>query len=472
MFLEYYKLNDQPFGVTPDPGFLFLSPTHREALASLYYGVTAGRGFVALIAQPGMGKTTLLFKLLQHLGTSARTVFIFQNQCSPRDFLRDLLVDLGVNDSDGDLVRIQLELNKVLLRESHAGKRFVLVIDEAQNLDPSVLELVRMLSNFETQRQKLMNIVLAGQPQLAETLDSPDLVQLRQRVSIIARLNPFTDEETRLYIDHRLRVAGYDCQRPLFTNRALAMIASFSKGIPRNINNICFNALSLGCALKQRTIDGDVVREVLDDLNLGSLHRDVAIGAVPARSTSTTPLQHSASTANTVRERVFTNWARKFVLAATLLLAVAWPVGAGQKQTEVITPQMPAVANKISIASAGSQVLGSTNAADVIPAATSEAKLRTTEPWSSAAEQDTTNVLRTVRVVPNQTLYRISVENLGKYDNATLGKIRELNPWLNNPAYIQSGWEIRMPRLAEVPGNASPTLEKATNSLALKAEQP
>ena len=277
MFLEYYKLNDQPFGVTPDPGFLFLSPTHREALASLSYGVTAGRGFVALIAQPGMGKTTLLFKLLQQLETSARTVFIFQTQCSPRDFLRNLLVDLGVNDSDGDLVRIQSELNKVLLRESHAGKRFVLVIDEAQNLDPSVLELVRMLSNFETPRQKLMNIVLAGQPQLAETLNSPDLVQLRQRVSIIARLNAFTDEETRLYIDHRLRVAGYDCQHPLFTERALAMIASFSEGIPRNINNICFNALSLGRALKQRTIDSDVVREVLDDLDLGSLHRDAAI---------------------------------------------------------------------------------------------------------------------------------------------------------------------------------------------------
>jgi type II secretory pathway predicted ATPase ExeA len=439
---------------------------------------------VALIAQPGMGKTTLLFKLLQHLGTSARTVFIFQNQCSPRDFLSDLLVDLGLNDSDGDLVRIQSELNKVLLRESHAGKRFVLVIDEAQNLHPSVLELVRMLSNFETPRQKLMNIVLAGQPQLAETLDSPELVQLRQRVSIIARLNAFTDEGTRLYIDHRLRLAGYDGRHPLFTKRALAMIASLSEGIPRNINNICFNALSLGCALKQRTVDVDVVREVLDDLDLSPLRRDAAIGAVPARSTSTTLFQHFASAANTAQEVVPTNWTREFVLAATLLSAVAWPVTAGQGEAEVINPQRPAVANKISMAVtslpalpvstgfAGSQVLGSTNAADVIPAATSETTLRAREPWSSSAEKDTMNVLRTVRVVPNQTLYQISVENLGKYDNATLQKIRELNPWLNNPAYIQSGWEIRMPCLAEVPGNALPTVEKATNSLALKAEQP
>jgi LysM repeat protein len=138
----------------------------------------------------------------------------------------------------------------------------------------------------------------------------------------------------------------------------------------------------------------------------------------------------------------------------------------------VITPQLPVVAKKISIASARSQVLGSTNAKDVIPATTSETKLRITEPSSSLAGQDTTNVLRTVRVVPNQTLYRISVENLGRYDDATLRKIRELNRWLNNPDYIQPGREIRMPRLAEVPGNAFPTLEKATNSLALKAEQP
>jgi len=150
----------------------------------------------------------------------------------------------------------------------------------------------------------------------------------------------------------------------------------------------------------------------------------------------------------------------------------------------VIIPQMPAAAKQISMtatslpalpistAFAGSQVLGSTNAADVIPAETSETKLRTTEPWSSSAGQDTMNVLRTVRVVPNQTLYRISVENLGRYDNATLRKIRELNPWLNNPDYIQPGREIRLPRLADVPGNAFPTVEKATNSLALKAEQP
>jgi general secretion pathway protein A len=370
MFLGYYKLNYQPFGVTPDPAFLFPSRTHREALASLSIGVRAGRGFVALIAKPGMGKTTLLVKLLQELDTSAKTVFLFQTQCSARDFLRSLLADLGMSDRDLDLVRIQSELNEVLLRESLSGKRFVLVIDEAQNLDPSVLELLRMLSNFETPHHKLMQIVLAGQPQFAETLDSPDLVQLRQRVSIIARLNAFTEEETGLYIDHRLRVAGYPCQHPLFTKRALVMIASHSKGIPRNINNICFNALTLGCALKQRTIDGNVVREVLEDLDLGSLRRDMAISTMRKRANADIGLANAVLSLS----------------VALFLTVVVWPVMAGQNKAEVITSQRPAATEKSSMAvtslpvlpvSTCSQILTSPNPRCVTTAATSETSSRT-----------------------------------------------------------------------------------------------
>ena len=461
MLLEYYELKDQPFSVCPDPRFLFLSPTHREALASLSYAITAERGFVALIALPGMGKTTLLFRLLKQLETYAKTVFIFQTQGTSRDFLGSLLADLGVNDGAGDLVRLQSELYRVLLRETHSGKRFVLVIDEAQNLEPSVLELLRMLSNFELPSRKLMNIVLAGQPQLADTLNSPDLVQLRQRVSIIARLNAFTSEETRLYIEHRLRVAGYDGQHSLFTERALNMIDSFSGGIPRNINNICFNALSLGRALRRKTIDGDVVREVLHDLDLGSLSRNEATNTASARSARAT-VRYPASVANAVRERTPTSWASTFALAAMLLLTVVWPVNASQPEAEAITPQVaiakqvPSAAGSLGVPGStgftGYLALGSLNAANVIPPA-SELQAAAQQP--SVAERDKQNVIRTIRVAPNQTLYRISVENLGKYDGATLQKIRDLNPWLDNPDYVQSGWEIRMPRLARGSESAS-----------------
>ena len=196
MVLDYYKLREQPFGVTPDSRYLFLSATHREALASLLYGIEAGRGFVALIAKPGMGKTTLLFHALNQLREKARTVFLFQTICTPVDLLRALLTDLGVQETRGSLVEMQLKLNEILAEQSRSGKRVVVVIDEAQNLDDSVLELVRMLSNFETSREKLIQIILSGQPQLAEKIASPELVQLRQRVSIFARLKPFSAEDT------------------------------------------------------------------------------------------------------------------------------------------------------------------------------------------------------------------------------------------------------------------------------------
>lgn len=279
--LDYYKLKEQPFGVTPDPRFLYLSASHREALATLSYGIQSRRGFISLIAKPGMGKTTILFQLLSQLEGSARTVFLFQTLCSPKELLRGILRDLGVADDGGDALRMQEQLSEVLLEEVRRGRRVVVVIDEAQNLDDSALELVRMLSNFETSSDKLMQIILAGQPQLHEKLASSHLVQLRQRMSIFARLHPFSVEETQLYVRHRLGVAGYDFKIPLFTPQAEALIAKYSEGIPRIINNICFNALSVGCVLKQRTIREEAVRECLNDLDLNDL--DLEAGSANER---------------------------------------------------------------------------------------------------------------------------------------------------------------------------------------------
>ncbi len=269
--LEYYKLKEQPFGVTPDSRYLFLTPTQKDALSSVIYGIESGCGFVALIARPGLGKTTLLFQTLDILRERARLVFLFQTISTPVDLLRALLSGLGAPDMRASLVEMQIRLKNLLAEHYSAGKRVVLVIDEAQNLDDSVLELVRMLSNFETASDKLIQIVLAGQPQLAENIGSPELVQLRQRVSIFARLNPFTAEETALYVAHRLRVAGYASEMPLFTKDALALIAQASEGIPRNINNLCFNALSLGAALEYKPIDREIIRQVMADLDIGQL---------------------------------------------------------------------------------------------------------------------------------------------------------------------------------------------------------
>jgi type II secretory pathway predicted ATPase ExeA len=335
MIPDYYNLAEQPFGVTPDTRYLYLSPTHREALASLLYGVQTGRGFMSIIAKPGMGKTTLLFWLLKRLGQSARTVFLFQTLGGPADLLRSLLHDLGKDAQGLDLAQMHSQLNERLVAETRQGKQVVVVIDEAQNLSDSALELLRMLSNFETPQQKLMQIILAGQPQLAEKLASPNLVQLRQRISIIARLKPFTPEETNLYLDHRLKVAGYDFRTPLFTRRAAAMVVEHSEGIPRNINNICFNALSLGCALKRKPIDAEIIREVMHDLDLGSeTGLSMAIGEPKESELKISTAPSNAGVRG--RGRV---WLARFATGAMLFLLLTWLAGTGQRTPQVLASQ-------------------------------------------------------------------------------------------------------------------------------------
>jgi general secretion pathway protein A len=267
MFLEFYGLREQPFGVTPDPRFLYLSPAHREALASLYYGVESGRGFMTLIAKPGMGKTTLLFQLLEKFRSTAHTAFLFQTQCSSREFMRFLLAELGSEGHEQDFVRMHDEFNKLLLQEARAGRRMIIVVDEAQNLHPSVLETIRLLSDFETPKAKLLQIILAGQPELADKLASRKLSQLRQRISLLSGLSQLSVAESSNYIEHRLRIAGYS-GAPLFAPAARHAIAQFTEGIPRTINNFCFNALSLGCALRERVISLSVVEEVISDLDI------------------------------------------------------------------------------------------------------------------------------------------------------------------------------------------------------------
>ena len=270
MYLSFFGLREQPFGVTPDPRFLYLSAAHREALASLYYGIEAGRGFLGLIAKPGMGKTTLLFHLLEKFRNSARTAFIFQTQCNSREFMRFLLAELGYDNDGQDFVRMHEEFNRRLLEEAQAGNRLIVVVDEAQNLEPAVLETVRLLSDFETPQAKLMHIILSGQPELADKLARPSLHQLRQRVSIMHGLEPLPAWEVKSYIEHRLRIAGYEGE-PLFTPEAYESIATFTHGIPRNVNNFCFNALSLACALREKVVNLDIVKEVTADLDISRL---------------------------------------------------------------------------------------------------------------------------------------------------------------------------------------------------------
>ena len=272
--MGHFGLRENAFGGTPDPRFLFLSQTHREALASLVNGIDCDFGFQVLVAQPGMGKTTLLFKLLERFRTTAYTAFLFQPQSNPCELLQSMLHELGTNSEETSLRKLSEQLNQVLTRAARERKRVIVVMDEAQNLDFAVLEALRQLSNFETASAKLMQIVLAGQPQLAKRLALPEQEQLMQRISAFGRLSPMALHETQAYIDHRLATAGYR-GASLFTPAAVRNIWDHSRGVPRNINTLCFNAMLLGFAEHAKSIDGHIVEEAAHDLDLNRVLANV-----------------------------------------------------------------------------------------------------------------------------------------------------------------------------------------------------
>jgi len=272
--LGHFGLRENAFGVTPDPRFLFPSHTHREALASLVNGIDCDFGFQILVAQPGMGKTTLLFNFLERFRGRAHTAFLFQPQANPAELLQSVLHELGTISEETSIRKLSEQLNQVLTRAAGERKRVIVVLDEAQNLDFAVLEALRQLSNFETASSKLMQIVLAGQPQLAKRLALPEQEQLMQRISAFGRLSPLALNEAQAYINHRLATAGYQ-GAPLFTPGAVRKIWDQSRGVPRNINTLCFNAMLLGFAGHERSIGEHLVEEAARDLDLNSVLADV-----------------------------------------------------------------------------------------------------------------------------------------------------------------------------------------------------
>ena len=469
MVLDYYGLWEQPFGVTPDPRYLFLSGTHREAIASLLYGVDAGCGFLALIAAPGLGKTTMLFHVLNQLREKARTVFLFQTVCTPLDLLRALLTGLGVQETQGSLIQMQSRLKEVLVEQARLGKRVVVVIDEAQNLDDSVLELVRMLSNFETAREKLIQIILSGQSQLAEKMASPELEQLRQRVSIFSYLKPFSCEDTELYIAHRLRMAGYTFKTPLFTRDALAMIADYSEGVPRNVNNLCFNSLALGCALQRKPIDRDVILDVIDDLDFGRWRKKPTLNARPqTREPRKTP---SFTSAMSARSR-FANSKAKFALVLAALLVVGGALlasrgGPAQKFTDVHAESMSpplAAADPPATQTLPAAAQTAPPAEDVLPLESLDLPPASASPSSPIVGQvsEQADSANTVSVMPGETLLEICVAGFGSCNADLLREFRRLNPGLSNLDHIEPGQKIRLPVLEADPEKLVSSGEKNT----------
>jgi general secretion pathway protein A len=267
MYLKFFGLTDKPFELTPDPRFLFLTPGHREALAQLIYGIQEQKGFILMTGEVGTGKTTLLRTAMQRMEGQADFAFVTNSTLPFDQLLQYALADFGVKDPRGTRAERLIALNHFLIEQRRAGRKTVLIIDEAQNLSAQTLEQIRLLSNFETTSDKLLQIILSGQPELYARVHLPELRQLRQRIALRCKLSPMTDAEMEQYITGHLRVAGARYQP--FSEAAVRVISRYSRGVPRLLNLACDHCMVAAYANQSREIDGEIAKSAIRYLEDG-----------------------------------------------------------------------------------------------------------------------------------------------------------------------------------------------------------
>lgn len=265
MYCQFYGLREQPFNVTSDPSFFFSSRKHQEALSHLLYGVSQRKGIIVLTGEIGTGKTTICRFFLNQIDKKVKTAFILNPSFSEIQLLESIIKDFGIKPKGNSKLAMVWELNNFLLRESELGNNLVLIIDEAQNLKPNLLEQIRLLSNLETEKVKLLQVILVGQPELNDRLNLYDLRQLRQRIMVRYHIGPLEPEEIKAYIQHRLQVAGTD-KKIEFSDEAIQLISRFSGGTPRLINMICDRALLAGYVAETCQIGQDIIKKCVEEL--------------------------------------------------------------------------------------------------------------------------------------------------------------------------------------------------------------
>ena len=272
MYKQFFGLKANPFNVNPDPRFLFLTQHAKEALACLTYGIQGRKGFILLTGEVGTGKTTLLNKMQEWLARQrVRTAFIFNPRLDADQFLDFMMTDFGIpGGGSGPKSQVLLRLNQWLLERFRAGETVVLIVDEAQNLAPEVLEEIRLLTNLETSTEKLLQIVLAGQPELDAKLNQPALRQIRQRITLRCKTQPLTVEDTRGYIAQRLHISG-SSGATIFSPEAVEAVHLYSRGIPRVINLLCEHSLISAFADQQKTVSAAIVEMVAREFDLHSV---------------------------------------------------------------------------------------------------------------------------------------------------------------------------------------------------------
>ena len=425
MYLKYYGLRKQPFHITPDPEFLYLSPSHKEAMSAIIYGIAQKKGFVAIIGAVGVGKTTILRSYLETADKKhLKLIYVFNPQLTFKELIKTIYQELGLESGRNGVLDMVNELNHILIDEYKQGNTVVLIIDEVQNMPVDTLESLRMLSNLETSKDKLIQIVLVGQPEFNATLDLDRLRQLKQRLVIRSTIQALTKPESLEYLEFRLKMAGGNPDS-VFTAPALKKIIHKAHGIPRTLNILSDNALITGFGYQQRPVTAKIVREIIQDLD---------------------GLQRSS-------------FARRWVpatLILCLLILVAsfgWTYGIAffhkmgivftSNEDETEQPKLPEV-NARTLPKVKTRTLPETNSQQALPERSLQAK---TQQPLTVSKQETLPVKKTV--IRGDTLTKLANEVYGKSDGEIVGLIRNENPQITDPDIIQTGSTIIFPDLPQ-----------------------
>ena len=467
MYAQFYGLRESPFALTPDPRYLFMSEPHKEALASAVYGVQERKGFVLILGEVGTGKTTLIRHLLGRFGPNIRSVFVFNPAVSFMELLQLMLRDLELPCPSMRRVEMIDTLNDYLLKEAAAGRYVVVIIDEAQHLSPTVLEEVRMLSNLETARGKLIQILLVGQPELGEKLGRPELRQLRQRISLVAELKPLSYEDTVRYIAHRLEVAGRE-DGGLFSRRALKVVYRASGGIPRLVNVICDKALVLGYGAGAKVIKSRIIKEVLKDWK--PFQR--LSGPTP-RSRSRAVLRRRVPTSRPLR-RIAAAVALGLAGAALIVMLVGYKDGplrsrfwhgllpSGASGTVVRTAEAPirampepaVVTTEPSVSPAAPELpprpsLRSVEPGPTVPPASptrpAVADRPTPNPAATPAPVEPRAKAREVVVAPGEVFSAVISRNYGRAELTLIDFVKSANPDVTSIDELRTGQRLKLP---------------------------
>jgi general secretion pathway protein A len=420
MYNEFYGFSKKPFELTPDPEFLYLTSGHREALASMISGIRERRGFISITGEVGTGKTTLIHYLLSTLDEKVKTIFIFHTTITFRDLLKNILLELDQAVAEESKTGLLDQLTQCLTRMAIRDETLAIIIDEAQHLSKEVMEELRMFSNLEP---KVIQIVFVGQPELEDKLNSEDLRQLKQSIKIRCQIGALSEEESKRYIDHRLRLVGSSSSE-IFTPKAISMICSYAQRIPRVINVLCDNALLMGYSLPKKRIDVDIIREVIKNMEGPSLQKTIPSSTTIANKFRAFPfgLQFSLNKAYPIIISLL-------FLGALILLTLRY-----LEQKSAKTWDIKSIKSRY---------------VDTEPSSTSTS-IQITPPSASIATMGREYKLKEVVVVKKgETISQLTQKYYGMVNKTLIDFILDLNPEITNVHLIIVNQKIKIPNITE-----------------------